>query len=241
MESDIKQLESQLQRTRDELKVGIPLIQQERGVEASEPLKQRLTAFLQKAEPRMSNISQHLVEMTSTVKSTMSMFGEGQSGAAEEDTVSLFFTNLSAFIKSFNLAVQDNKRLQEEQEKAVRKQQEQARMKEQKAARATLLERPNDADVAIDSKGIFADWKKNQSMQADQILNKHKSATGRKGMGMGGAKLSAASNTAPNGSTTPLGGSNASALGDKSTDESATRRGRRAGERQRPNIMKDDR
>lgn len=239
MESDIKQLESQLQRTREELKVGIPLIQQERGVEASEPLKQRLTAFLQKAEPRMSNISQHLVEMTSTVKSTMTMFGEGQSGTPEEDTVSLFFTNLSTFIKAFNMAAQDNKRLQEEQEKTVRKQQEQTRMKEQKAARATLLERPNDADVAIDSKGIFADWKKNQSMQADQILNKHKSATGRKGMM--GAKLSATSNTMTSGSTNSPLVSSASALIDQSTDAAGTRRGRRAGERQRPNIMKDER
>lgn len=237
MESDIKQLETQLQRTRDELKTGIPLIQQERGTEASEPLKQRLTTFLQKAEPRMSNISQHLVEMTSTVKSTMTMFGEGQSGPAEEDTVTLFFTNLSAFIKAFNQAVLDNRRLLEEQDKAVRKQQEQARMKEQKAARASLLERPNDADVAIDSKGIFADWKKNQSMQADQILNKHKSATGRKGMM--GSKLSVTSATAPSGSAAP--GGSTSALLDKSTDAAGTRRGRRAGERQRPNIMKDER
>jgi hypothetical protein len=73
MESDIKQLDVQLQKIRDEIKVGVPIVREEAGEAAAEPLKQRLTNFLQKAEPRMSNLQTHLVETTATLKTTMAL------------------------------------------------------------------------------------------------------------------------------------------------------------------------
>lgn len=74
LDSNIKQLEGQLEKVKEELKVGVPAVKEEAGEAASEPLKQRLSQFVQRAEPRMTNIKTHFVETNSTLKTTMAMY-----------------------------------------------------------------------------------------------------------------------------------------------------------------------
>jgi cell fate (sporulation/competence/biofilm development) regulator YmcA (YheA/YmcA/DUF963 family) len=98
------------------------------------------------------------------------------SGTSEEDPTSNFFITLSAFIKAFNASIEDNRKMKEDQEKVVRKQQEALRMKENRAARAaSVAVSASEVVTAIEGKGIFADFKKSQSRQADEIINKRRS------------------------------------------------------------------
>ena len=53
MEQDIRILNDQIEVVRNELDTGMPRIREEGGPEAAAPLKNRLTSFLQVAEPRL--------------------------------------------------------------------------------------------------------------------------------------------------------------------------------------------
>lgn len=69
----MQQLEAQLETAKSEIRIGVQIVQEEAGEAASEPLKQRLTQFIQRAEPRIVNIKTHLIETTATLKTTLAL------------------------------------------------------------------------------------------------------------------------------------------------------------------------
>lgn len=99
--------------------------------------------------------------------STLRRFGETISPT--EDAVTHFFGTLSTFIKAFNLCVAENRKIQDDQATAKRRQLEQQRMRETRIARQSM------ASSSTEDKGIFADFKKSQSRQAEDIINKRRS------------------------------------------------------------------
>jgi hypothetical protein len=101
-------------------------------------------------------------------------FGEG-GGSTEEDVVSNFFITLGSFIKSFNASVADNQKIKDDLDKAVKKQQEAAKLKENRAARAASVMMSALESGTASNEGIFADFKKSQARQADDIIHKRRS------------------------------------------------------------------
>jgi hypothetical protein len=73
LEQDIRVLNDQIQSVRSESGAALIQIREEGGPEAADPLKSRITSFLQVAEPRLVSIGDQKAFVAEKLKSTLQL------------------------------------------------------------------------------------------------------------------------------------------------------------------------
>jgi hypothetical protein len=73
LEGDIRQISTEVERLRSELKAGVPRVLEEGGQEAAEPLRMRLSMFLSLAENRLLALQKQLSVLDGTLQKTLGL------------------------------------------------------------------------------------------------------------------------------------------------------------------------
>lgn len=172
IELDMKALEIQIDKTKRELREGVPKLVGEKGEFMSQPLKLRLTDFLSRAEPRLSSIKTQMIDADHAVKALMSRYGEG--GKGDEDATKAFFETISGFGRSFQQAVDENTAKKLEAEKKAKRAAEALKKKALNNADAGGAERSDGEPTQNNSENIFGNFHKQQNATPEALMEEFK-------------------------------------------------------------------
>ena len=121
LETDMKQLSIEIDRTKAELETNVPKLLID-NPNMGKPLEKRLKDFLSVAGPRMTELKIKLSQTDEAIRSTMAKYGEGKSGGEPEgDALKDFFVQMCTFARAYKTAYEENLKQKLDEEKKAKK------------------------------------------------------------------------------------------------------------------------
>ena len=121
LETDMKQLAIEIDRTKSELENNVPKLLVD-NPKMGKPLEKRLKDFLSVAGPRMTELKIKLSQTDEAIRNTMAKYGEGKSGSEPEgDALKDFFVQMCTFARAYKVAHDENLKQKLDEEKKAKK------------------------------------------------------------------------------------------------------------------------